>query len=337
MSEPFLLSPFKKSPEEWLLDQARSSIKKHLGADYDPAKLIVMLGKICNSAPLTDDEVLDLAEMFIYFMDHELHWKLGVKMFELYLGINRPAGLSVLEDSKSILASDSFCRSVCTAHLKILQSAVQARVLDTTGASFPRDEAGAPKPGWVYDDQGGKINYESKPSPLRAGGTETIYMETSTQVSTVEATELAAIFGAIGVISQVSVKSTPDNQGHWTIEIVDWKTWAWDRGDFNGANGPNTQELPIKVSDFFGPSWVQDQVFKYIEAQFGIKRDCLEKFTGFDKYMRQLEDNTYHRTNIVTGQAVIYFPQFFMIFFSQWDFYASTGQCSPPRTWTISE
>lgn len=339
MSEPSLLTaPFKKSPEEWLLDQARRAIRKRLGADYDPEKLIVLLGKVCNEAPLTDDEVLDLAEMFIFFMEHELHWKLGVRMFKNFLGIDRPTNLNITEDSASILSSGSFCKAVCTSHWQILQAAVQARVLDTTGASFPRDKnTGAPKPGWVYDDQGGQISYESKPSPLRAGGTEVIFMETSTAVSSVEATELAAIFGAIGVVSQVTVKSTPDAEGNWTIEVLDWQTWAWDRGDFNGANAPNTQELPIRISDFFGPEWVQEQVLGYIEDRFGIKRSCLENFTGFDRYMRQLEDTTYRRKSVVTGEDVTYFPQFFLIFFSKWDFYASTAQCGPPRSWTIRQ
>ena len=252
MSEPATRYAIQQEiAREWLLDQSRGAIRKRLGANYDPAKLLVLLGKVCNQAPLTDDEVLDLAEMFIFLMEHELNWKLGAKIFRYYLGEGGPSNLTLLMPNSDVLSSSSFCSAVCQSHWKMLQAAVKARVSDTTGALFPRDpDTLAPKSGWVYDDQGGKINYTAQPSPLRAGGTETIYIETSTRVSSIEATELAAIFGAIGVVSQVTVKSTPDNQGHWAIEVVDWKTWAWDSGDFNGPGGPNTQKLPIDISSF---------------------------------------------------------------------------------------
>ena len=74
-----------------------------------------------------------------------------------------------------------------------------------------------------------------------------------------------------------------------------------------------------------------------VDEHFGVKKDCLQHFTGLDKYMRQLEGKTFSRVSVVTGRQVYYFPTFFMIFFAQWDFYTSTGGCQPPRTWTITE
>jgi hypothetical protein len=144
------------------------------------------------------------------------------------------------------------------------------------------------------------------------------------------------LLGGFGVFSRVTVKSTPVAEGQWLIEIQEWKCWAYDDADFNARGQPNTQYLPIRIADFFGPEWIQQKVFETAEGAFGIERECLEHPMAYDKYMRQLAYNTYERTSVVTGKQVSYFPQPFRLIFSEWDFFQVTPT-GAPHQFTITE
>jgi len=337
--EPALDTPFAGiDVNKWLIDRARSAIKKKLGADYDPDKLIRLLGAVCKAENLPDSDVLDLAEMFIFLMDHNLKWPLGSQIFRHYLnegGLYPPV---LFLPSSHLLSSPDFRSGVCSTQWTIIERAIADRVRDTTGALFPRDRTtGEPKPSVVTDDLGTQITVTPAPSPLRPGGTETIYAETSVRAISEEKTELAATFNKVGVVSKVTVTSTPASETSWTIEIVEWTTWAWERADFNPSALPDIQTFPINVGTFFGAPWIEKQVIAILEKQYAISAQCLDNLIGFDKYMLQLANKQFHRVNIVTGQTVDYFPKPFDVYFSHWDFFAETNQCGAPRTYTITD
>lgn len=336
MSERALESPFLGvDPEKWLIKQAQSQIKKKLGADYDPEALIRLLQIVCEGGNLTNTEVLDLAEMFIFMMEHTLNWKLGARIFRHYLNDGGQNATEIFEPNTYLLAVDTFRNETCLAQWTAMERAIKARIDAPEGTLFPRDkETGEPKPGEVTDDLGGKISIVPAPSPLRTGGTDTIYIETSVRITPLGESELAAVFNRIGVVSKVTVQSTPLDGGSWEIEFVDWRTWAWDKCDFNAPGEADIQFLPIGVSTFF-PPWLRDKAIKILERQYKISGQCLDQLIGLDMYMRQLAGGRFTRTNITTGAPMDYQPRIFFTRFAQWDFFARTASCGVPRKYVV--
>jgi hypothetical protein len=346
MSERVLESPFLGiDAEKWLIKQAQPQIKKKLGADYDPLALIRLLQLVCKAGKLrnpeltgtglTDTEVLDLAEMFIFMMDHTLHWKIGSKIFRHYLNDGGQNATEIFEPNTYLLAVDTFRSEACVAQWTKAERAIQARIDAPEGTLFPRNkETGEPQPSEVTDHSGNKIRIEPAPSPLRAGGTETIYIETSVRITPDGESELAAVFNRIGVVSKVTVRSTPIGDGSWEIEFLDWSTWAWDKCDFNPSGEADIQFLPIGVDTFF-PPWLRDKVISILERQFEIAGQCLDQLIGFDMFMRQLVGKEFQRINITTGQPVHYAPRVFYARFAPWDFFTQTGSCGVKRKYVV--
>lgn len=341
MSEPALETPYEKGVNKWLIDQARPSIRKKLGTDYDPEKLVYLLGVVCESGPLRDDEVLDLAEMFIFLMENHLNWKLGAQVFRHYLNEGNQSGATLFVANSYLLSSPDFRKDCCISQWAVVERAIKERVSDTTGALFPRDRTtGEPKPGFVTDDMGQQIQIIPAPSPLRTGGTEVIYAETSVRITPLGETEIAATFNHIGVTSKITVQSTKLTDTSWEIEIKDWTSWGWDLADFNPSDKPNSPDIqffPINVGTFFGAPWIEKKVTNILANQFDISLQCLDQLIGFDKYMLQLANRQFQRTNIVTGLTVHYFPRPFYARFAKWDFFAETASCGVPQKYTISE
>jgi|GEM_PF-6940984 len=323
--------------EGWLIERARGVIRKKLGTDYDPAKLIGLLGAVCREEKLNDSDVLDLAEMFIHFMEKELKWTLGVQVFRHYLNDGGQADANLFLPNSHLLDSPDFRLECCITQSERLKKAVAARVADTTGVAFPRDESGQPKSGTVDDEFGQPIAVVPQPSPLRAGGTETIYVVTSVRITSVSDSELAATFNRIGVISKVAVTSAKTSDTSWDVSISSWTSWGYDLADFNPPEEGSIQSFPIDVGSFFSLPWVEEKVTKILEERFDVSFHCLQQLVGFDSYMRQLANRQFSRTNIVTGQPVHYFPKPFYARFASWDFLTETNGCGMPSSYTITE
>lgn len=336
MGEKALESPFLGiDPEKWLIKQAESQIKKKLGAEYDAEALLRLLQIVCEGGTLTNTEILDLAEMFIYMMDHTLDWKLGAKIFRHYLNDGGQGASQIFEPNTYLLEMQSFRTETCVAQWTAIERAVQSRIEAPAGTLFPRNkDTGEPKPSEVTDSLGNTIQVTPAASPLRTGGTETIYIETSVRITPVGESELAAVFNRIGVVSKVTVQSTPLEDGSLEIEFLTWDTWAWDKCDFNAPGEADIQFLPIGVSTFF-PPWLRDKAIKILEQQYKISGQCLDQLIGLDMYMRQLAGGRFTRTDITTGDARDYQPRVFYTRFAQWDFFTQTASCGVPRKYTV--
>jgi hypothetical protein len=329
----------EKGVNAWLIKLAAGAIRKKLGASYDPVKLIYLMKAVCDDAPLSDSDVLDLAEMFIFYMRNSLNWTLGVQVFEHYLNDGGQAAPNLTISSSHLLDSPDFRLECCLTQSKKLEDAVAARVADTTGIPYPRDKTtGEPTIAVVEDEFGQPITINPAPSPLRTGGTEVIYAITSVRITPIGESEIAATFNRVGVTSKVTVNSTKTSDTSWDIEISEWKSWGWDLADFNPADKPSIQRFPIDVGSFFKMPGVEKKVTEILSQQVQISYQCLEQLIGFDSYMLQLANRSFSRTNIVTGASAHYFPKpFYARFQPSWDFLTETNPCGVPQKYMITE
>ncbi len=344
MADPTALdTPVKEKKEKvkwgsrrWWIERVRPLLKKNFGTD-DVDHAIDLLSRTCSKSSLTDVEVLDLAEMLVYWMDHKKDpWTTGADLFRHYLGIGAPSAPVRFLPSSLLTDSADFRNELCSKHYPIIEKAIRARVADTTGSLFPKNSNGKAVTQTLPDSRGNIITVQPQPSPLRNGGGEVIYYEFWVAVSKTEAAELAATLGGVGVISQVEVDSQVIQPGEWRITITNWTCWAWDDGDFNQKQ-VNTQVFPIDVVDML-PDWMgRDKILDSVSDLFGISRSCIESPMAYDEYMRQLDGRTISKTSLTSGQPVTYYPRAFKIYFDAWDFYAFPANCPRPQEFTINE
>lgn len=347
MGNPAIESPFREdkekkkfSIENWVLDEVRGIIKTHFGVDYDPLKLLQLIGASCNHQPIADADVLDLCEMMLFWMDKQ-GWKKGPQLLRYYIGENGPPPQDLRLPATYLTEIPGFSQMVCNTHGTLTDRAIKERVLDATNGIFPRkrkrdgytreltDEPFNPT---YHDPDGNPIQVTASRTPLREGGEETIYYEGPVQFTD---PEHKMVLGGVPVVSKATVKSTRLEENKWQIDIPEWTCWASDLGDMNAGDDI---AFPITLEDLIPVEYIRNKIYKLAEKQFGISYMCLNQPMGIDNYLLQLvtpPGKTITKTSVVTGASVTYYPQVFRIYIEAWDQFSLNTSCNQYKSYEI--
>lgn len=344
MGNPAIDSPFREDKEKkkfsiknWMLGEARSIIKNHFGADYDPLKLLQLIGASCKDQSISDTDVLDLCEMMLFWMDKQ-GWVKGPQLLRYYIGegYDHPDDLRL--PATYLTDIRGFGQLVCNEHGTKTERAIKERVLDATNGVFPRkrneyDElTDEPTDTTVHDPDWTLIPITASRTPLREGGQETIYYEHSIKLT---GDELAMVLGGVTVVSKATVKSTRQAENKWRIDILDWTCWASDKGDMNAGSNVT---FPITMEDLIPIEYIRNKISSLAEEELGIPYRCLDQPMGVDNYLLQLvtpPGKTITKTSVVTGASVTYYPQVFRLYIEAWDQFSLNTTCKNMKSYEI--
>ncbi len=310
----------------WARDMIDSRFKKLFGRNYDLDKAIDLLEKISSGGEIADEDIIDIGLMYAHYLQHHQKSTMSAELLLIYMNQISPTTLTpttfqfdevtrrVVVSESSVRALPKFDIMVASNAISILERAIQKR-LDNPDDMHPGSAATFDKP------DGSTENVTPSISPMKAGGTETIYCEYNIQLPDDSTRPIKQALGTITVFSKMTVTSTPSDDGTlWTVSLDTWENWGYDEGDFEWdelsmkESKKKNQEVAISFEDLL-PHWLpgKKRLEKAVKDAFPELQWMLDRFMIDDKYMSQVLNKV---INLPDGS--VFNPQKMEIYIEEW-------------------
>jgi len=293
-------------------------IKQAFGQSISLSDLLDLFKRF-GTNNLTDQELVRLIEMGIYFARTNLNWQSSAANLEHWLD----AGISTTPwtmSSDLVKNRAPITDALCGEYYDLIVAGAQKRIKANPGDLFPSTAT------TIVGPLGEVIKLTPAASPLAAGGEETLYIEQSVATSGDHTEDIYNAVAAVWLDSRVKVKSEKLATGGWQVTILEWECWFWDDYDW-GLSGQSVV-IPIHLFDRLGIPNEQRDLFK---TYFGIDPSVLDEIKIADKTMLQIEGK---EVNMPDGKVL--HPKAYRIYGdSTWRFDSTAAPCSRPMTWVV--
>lgn len=286
-----------------LENELAEHIKKSFGRDISLSELLELLTGYKQKA-LTDQQLVDLIEMGIFFAENTLGWEEAPSNLRHWL-----EGGGTGKTMKHELIIPLVIDDLCGDYYETVKSGIDARLKATPGQLFP------PATMSIVGPSGETITVTPAESPLSAGGEDTLYLEKSVHTTRIPTDDLYNAVAAVWLDSTVKVKSEKLSSGGWRVTIVDWKCWFWDDYDWNKKG--QAAEFELGLSKLI-PATQRDQL-----KTLGYDPTEWDRIRVDDQTMLQIDDK-----QVDMGKGRQLHPKAYRIYSdSTWQFDASVS-CS---------
>jgi hypothetical protein len=304
-----------------------AAINDAFGRSISLMDLISLLNRFLtkqSTNPLSDSELVQVIQMGSYFARNKASLPLASANLDHWLNAGSLADPAQVMKHDLFMNLDHVVGTLCGKHYDAIVAGINSRLSAPAGTKFPASAATFTGP------LGKPIVVNPAESPLRAGGKETIYMESSTLTDDRSLSDLYNAVGAVFLVSQVNVESEVLDTGGWRVTIIDWQAWFWDSYDWNLSG----QSVVIPLDLFHRlPAIAPYQ--STIEAMLkagGIPPSVLQELKVEDAQMRQIEGKKIAMPDGSTMQ-----PKAYPIYSDgSWHFDATSSECGKPTVLTIA-
>ena len=215
-------------------------INKTFGVSITLSKMIDLLHRF-QIGTLEASEMVQVIEMGSYFARNTLGWTLAADNLDHWLiagGLQDPA---VTMAHTLFMNQEPVIGTLCDKHYQAIVDGINSRLSAPAGTKFP------PSPVTITGPLGKAIVVNPAESPLRGGGEETLYKDSSTLTTDTHVSDLFNAVNAVNLVSQVHVKSEVLGTGGWKVTITDWEVWFYDTYDWN--LGAQSVHIPLNLFD----------------------------------------------------------------------------------------
>ncbi|MEQ1896795.1 MAG: hypothetical protein ABL971_05330 [Vicinamibacterales bacterium] len=300
--------------------QSAARIKDAFGRDISLSALIGLLARF-SAGSLSDQELVDVIEMGIYFARVKMEWAEAAANLEYWLVAGNDAAPQRVMKAALIRDLDNIESALCGKHYEDIVAGVSNR-LHAVGELFPKE------PDIITGASGEAIFLTPAESPLTAGGEEVLYKQSSV-LTTGERGDIYNAVGAVTLVSRVTVRSERLQAGGWQVAIVDWECWFWDAYDWNKDVGVS---IPVHLFDRLGVPAEYRPTLENALALTGINKDVLEEIKVQDETMKQIEGKT-----IAMPDGRQMKPKSYLIYGdSSWRFDSGAFCDGKPMTFTVT-
>jgi hypothetical protein len=297
-------------------------INKTFGVSITLSQMIDLLHRF-QIGTLEASDMVQVIEMGSYFARNTLGWTLAADNLDHWLiagGLQDP---SVTMNHTLFMNQEPIIGTLCDKHYQAIVDGINSRLSAKPGAKFP------PSPVTITGPLGKAIVVNPAESPLRAGGEETLYKDSSTLTTDNHVSDLFNAVNAVNLVSQVHVKSEVLDTGGWQVTITDWEVWFYDSYDWN--LGGQSVHIPLNLFDKI-PGIAQFRAA--IEDQLKNRQvdpSALDDLAVQDAQMRKIEGK-----KIVMPDGTTKQPKAYPIYSDgSWPFDAST--CPKKTVLTIPQ
>ena len=299
-----------------------AAINEAFGRSISLMDLISLLHRFLTNQ-LSDSELVQVIQMGSYFARNKLSFTLASANLDRWLIAGSLADPQIMKRDH-IMNLDPIVDALCGKHYDAIVAGINSRLSAPAGTKFPASAATLTGP------LGKPIVVNPAESPLRAGGKETLDVETGTLTSNSSLSDIYNAVGGVFLVSQVNVESEVLNTGGWRVTIADWQAWFWDTYDWNLAG----QSVVIPL-DLFNRLPAIAPYQSTIEAMLnatGIPPSVLQELKVEDAQMRQIEGKKVAMPDGSTMQ-----PKAYPIYSDgSWHFDASSSACGKSIDLTIT-
>ena len=229
---------------------------------------------------LSDSELVQVIQMGSYFARNKLslRWPLRIRSLA---DCRQPRGSADHEARSHHEPLDPIVDALCGKHYDAIVAGINSRLSAPAGTKFPASAATLTGP------LGKPIAVNPAESPLRAGGKETLYVETGTLTSNSSLSDIYNAVGGVFLVSQVNVESEVLNTGGWRVTIADWQAWFWDTYDWNLAG--QSVVIPLDLFNRLPAIAPYQSTIEALLNATGIPPSVLQELKVEDAQMRQIE------------------------------------------------
>ncbi len=259
-------------------------ISELVGTEIALTDLIGLLGKLA-SHDLSDQELVQGIRIGSYFARNTLNWTLAPDNLDHWLeagGLQDPAQImdyTLIKDEELVIDT------LVDEHYDVIVDGIRKRLLARPDDEFPASQTTFTGP------FGAVIVVDPAPSPLAAGGEETLYYESTTHTTRDSTSDLFNAVNAVNLVSQVQVKSEVLTTGEWRVTIVDWQVWFWDSYDWNKEG--QSVSIPLNLLDRLPPDLAPYRsTIEEALKRGSIDLSLLRNLTVGDSQMSQIEGKT---------------------------------------------
>lgn len=295
-----------------------AQIKQSFGQSISLIDLIDLFKRF-GSNNVTDQELVRLIEMGIYFARTKLGWTSAAANLEHWLDAG--SSISPWIMSRDLVRNrDPITYALCTEYYDLIVTGVEKRIKATAGELFPSTTK------TITSATGAVITLTPAASNLAAGAEENLYIEQSVATSGNHAEDIYNAVAAVWLDSRVKVKSEKLSSGGWRVTITEWECWFWDDYDW-GLNGQSVV-IPIHLFDNLG---IPNEQRDLLKTYFGIDPAMFDEIKVADNTMLQIEGK---QVNMPDGRQL--HPKAYRIYGDQtWPFDPSGDPCSRPKSWEV--
>jgi hypothetical protein len=300
--------------------QGSAAINAAFGRSMSPLDLIVLLNRFLTNQ-LSDSELVQVIQMGSYFARHNLNWTLAADNLDHWLKAGSLPEPALIMHPELIMKLQPIVDALCGEHYNAIVAGINSRLTAPAGTKFPKSVA-------TFTGPSGKpVVVNPAESPLRAGGKETLYKESSNPTSK-NVDDIYNAFGGVWLVSQVNVKSEVLDTGGWRVTIVGWEAWFWDTYDWN--TGGQSVSIPLDLFNRLGIEQKNRSIIENALNVQGINPSVLQELKVQDAQMRQIEGKKIAMPDGSTMQ-----PKAYPIYSDgSWPFDAGST-CSKPTVLTI--
>lgn len=312
-----------------------NQFQKTFGRYYALEKLEDLFTRVSSGGIITDKEAVEIGLMYAHYLEHSAKQPVEAEMLYLYLNQQRPTAFvptrfpfdsdtrRIKIDSASLVGNSEFNYHVCISATTTLKRAVKERLINPAGP-HPATAATFRKPDGTIEQ------VIPAASPLKSGGTETIYMEFNVTLPGDETIPIKQALGTITVFSKMTVSSTYDAAKEtWTVTTTEWENWGYDEGDFEwdeSSKDPNdkkTQDLTISLDAILADNFpFREKVLKQINKHHQDLESGLKNLKVQDKYMNQIANKI-----ITLDDNTVFAPKPYEIYIDSWFYQAAAPPC----------
>ena len=272
---------------------------------------------------LSESELVQVIQMGSYFARTKLSWTLASANLDHWLNAGSLTDPTQIMDHNLIMNLDPVVDALCGEHYDAIVAGINSRLSAPAGTKFPASAATFTGPA------GETVVVNPAESPLRTGGEETIYKESSTGTVDSHFSDMFNAVGAVFLVSRVNVKSEVLDTGGWQVTIVDWEAWFWDTYDWN-LKGQSVS-IPLDLFNRLPAIAPYQSTIEGALKASGIDPSVLQELKVADAQMRQIEGKKVAMPDGGTMQ-----PKAYPIHGdSSWHFDASSA-CGKPTVLTIA-
>lgn len=300
-----------------------SAINDAFGRSISLTELISLLSRFLTNQ-LSDVELVQVIQMGSYFARNKADFALASANLDHWLIAGSLADPAQIMKHDHFMSLDHVVGTLCGKHYDAVVAGINNRLLAPVGTRFPTSTA-------TFTGPSGKlIVVNPAESPLRVGGKETLYMESSTLTEDSHFSDMFNAVGAVSVVSQVNVQSEVLNTGGWRVTIADWEAWFWDTYDWNLSG--QSVSIPLDLFNRIPAIAPYQSTIETMLKLSGIPPTVLQELKVEDGQMRQIEGKKIAMPDGSTVQ-----PKAYPVYSDgSWHFDPADSECGKPTVLTIA-
>lgn len=294
-------------------------IRDAFGEEIPLMTLVELLARY-TARSCSDEELIRLINMGIYFAEHKMQWPEAAANLKYWL----VAGMDPVPQRRMkhelIKNRSSTIDTCCGRYFDLVVAGVETRLKATPGTLFPSVST------TVTGPSGEPIVLTPAASPLAAGGEDTIYIEDAVDPTESSTEDIYNAVGGVVIVAKVKVKSEKVEPSGWRVTITDWECWFWDKYDWGFAGQSVT--IPLNLSTRLQ---ISSETKAWLQSLFNIDITAYDNLKIADSTMAQIEDK---QINMPDGTQAR--PKAYQIYGdTTWRFDPAAAPCSRETTWLV--